>query len=809
MLTVVRHYRSSTQTLSSTEMTSSSSIVDDIANGSTVCSVTPTIPKPLLDRMNSKSDTVTTCYSLFRDTYKTSMRETYISEIIDGEVIETKPDNIMVDTPPEPAYAINEDNFARFCSVCSKRLYKYQADAIRKIRELELRGYHINPRTGDKIISNGWLLSLPIGSGKSLVFQFLSIFYRDVPRHPIIISRDGRDVPDFEQAELKIYPFYYESCGYIEGKANAVITLTDYVQRPCTVIITHQHLLQQMREYFHTDFPKIVPHLHIEYVTDINEVKDLSVVDILVVVASSRNMHTLMEWSYEKPFSRVIIDDYTSMPSIESFRQVRASSTIFVSGSGFNRKESDIPASYYTLKFMPVPMITLVGKPEETYEGIFRDSVATMELVGSSCKFSQYKFVGEVEEYCRMALRANPTDVYPLLKDQPTLHNYLALMFIIKNADRFKGALMAVEHDLTTINPATKQPYLAKDRLRYYYEWKEMMSGIDSSKIAKGRNGKPVKVESNNPLYRRLYDDMSVGNGVGGAIVPDAVCMCCGKEPNDTNGYGMLATCCGAFYCPQCVESATTRLIRNDDTDEMIEDHDNYYCCCCRRANPKFMFNVSRKKDSSVWSFNIANDYFDVNDVADYALFDYYFYMFLHGFVPCEHKGKPLNVAYDVRQGAIEKDCFKRGIVPKMDRILPKDQLAILTLSNINYVLHKLSIVPKRNSIILFFGCPSYMQDRVTYFYNDIVKKNEEETAMKVKTRRGVEMVQPIAMARVVFKDDVGSLIGLHENIIAIIAWETPTEKDNRLQVAGRLIRINSWGNQLTFYISTNSIGYA
>ena len=381
------------------------------------------IKPELIEKMNSHSENVEACYDIFKECYKTAMRPTFISDIVNGEIIETKPENIFVDSPIEPQYDVNEEHFERFCQFCTKKLYKYQKDAIRKIRELECRGYNINSHTGEKVISNGWLLSLPIGSGKSLVFQFLALFYRDVPRHPIIISRDGRNVPDNDQAELKLYPFYYENCGYIEGKANGIITLEDYRQRRCTVILTHQHLLFQMREYFQTDFPKVSKLTNIQYALDIYDVKDIDKVDILVIAATPKNVATLVNWSFDLPFMRVIIDDYTSMPSIESFRQIRASSTLFVSGSGFNRKESEIPASYYTLKFMPVPQITLVGKPEETYEGIFRDSIATMELMGSSCAFSQYKFVNECEEYCRLTFYANPVDVYPILRDEQILQH--------------------------------------------------------------------------------------------------------------------------------------------------------------------------------------------------------------------------------------------------------------------------------------------------------------------------------------------------------------------------------------------------
>ena len=225
-------------------------------------------------------------------------------------------------------------------------------------------------------------------------------------------------------------------------------------------------------------------------------------------------------------------------------------------------------------------------------------------------------------------------------------------------------------------------------------------------------------------------------------------------------------------------------------------------------VNPRYLFNVSRKKDSSVYAFNIVNEYFDVSMLSDYALFDYYFYMFRHGFKPLNYKGRALNILNDIQTGAIDKNCFKNNIIPKLDRILPKDQLAILALSNINVTLHRLNILPKRGSIIMFYGCPNYMQDRVAYYYNDIKNKNNPATTLQTKNIKGIEYVQPISQTRIVFKSDVGSLIGLHENIVAIIAWETPSRKDECNQLFGRLLRLNSWGNPLTFYISTNSISY-
>lgn len=776
------------------------------------------ISPELIEKMNKHSDMVNECYSIFKEQYKTAVRPTFISDIVNGEVIETKPENIMVSEPVEPEYALNESHFKRFCEFCKKKLYKYQVDAIHKLRELELRGWHYNTYTHEKVISNGWLLSLPIGSGKSLVFQFLALFYREVPSHPIIISTDGRNVPDHDQAELKVYPFYYENCGYIEGKANAVIALSDYRQRKkLTVILTHQHLLLQMQDYFTTDFPKISSITNIQYVLDIRDVKDINKVDILVIAATTQNVTALSALSYDQPFMRVIIDDYTSMPSIESFRQIRASSTIFVSGSGFNRSEQDIPASYYTLKFMPVSQITLVGKPEETYEGILRDSIATMELMGSSCKFSQYRFINECEEYCRATFHANPTDLYPLLRKEPILRHYISLMLILKNLDRLKGSIANIEHDLHTINPATNTEYLSADRLKYYYEWKAMMCDDENKPkpqyVKTKVNGKVVAKalpvpESSNPLYLRLFVDQDVGNSVIAPVIPDAICLNCGRTSTDHNGYGMIATCCGGFYCSQCADSCTTRRLINSKTNEHIDDPSHFYCCNCRRKDPCFYFNTFKKKDSSVYSFNITDEYFDVDKLKSRAKCDQYFYMFLHGFSPLYHKGRALNILNDIEQKAIPSDCFTSKIIPPLDTILPKDQLAILTVSTINNTLYRLKILPRRGTIIMFYACPSYMQDRVKYYFNEIKTKNNPATAFQIPKGKSKELVQPINNVQIVFKSDVGQLIGLHENILGLIVWKKETAIDLSAQLAGRIVRLSDWKNSITFYIECTSSDY-
>ena len=774
----------------------------------------------LKEKLDKHSDLVNKTYDIFRGIYSSAFKPTVVSSIINGEIIETKPDNIFV----QQDIKFDDPLFEKKCAFCKKNLYDYQKNAIKKLRELEIRGYHVNTSTGTKVVSNGWLLSLPIGSGKSLVFQFLALFYRDIPTHPIIISTDGTHVPDHDQMQWKYYPYFYENCGYIDGESNAVIALSNYRQRICTVILTHQHLMEQMREYFMTDFPLIMapgpnkrPKVNVIYPISLNMFKDISDVDIMVVPATQENIAKLTEWSLETPFLRIIIDDYTSMPDIDSFRQILASSTIFVSGSGFDRKEEDIPASYYTLKYMPVSKISLVGRPEETLEGIFRDSIATMELMGSSCEFSQYEFVSMCDEITQQLFKATPTDVYPFLRTKPLIHNYMSLMFILKYINRIRTAIQTVERDLNTINADGKSK-LDPARVSYYLEWKKIMADVEArpppSEKIRRKDGTVVTrftAPSMNPLYLHLYGDVGNNSSAGSSLVQQE-CYCCHKRITDHNGYGMLSCCCGAFFCSNCLKAMCTRDIADKsiaDHSRIIHDNDNYYCVCCRHKNPKYYFNVNKKKDTNVFSYNMVNDYFDTTKLKNHTMFDYYFYMFIEGFTPLYHEGKPLNIQNDIEQGKLSVNVFNpvNGIrtVPVLEKILPKDQLGILSLGAINKTLHDLNVIPRRGATILFYGCPKYMWSRIMGYYNSICKNNDPATAVMID---GKTKVQPISLVNLDSKDNVASLIGLHKNIIAIIQWRTPDKADEISQLVGRILRLNSFDNKLYFYIIINTLAF-
>lgn len=695
----------------------------------------------IIDKLNKQSDYVKQSYKIFKDFYGNSFKETLVSDIVNGESITIHESNILVN---DLKGIIDEDYFEKICKTfCTKKLYDYQKNAIKKLRELELEFDN----------SNGYLLSLPIGSGKSLVFQFLALFYRNIPKHPIIISTDGTHIPENDQLQWKLYPFYYENCCI--QNSNCAICLENYEQRPITIILTHIHLIDQMKFYFETDFPKAIQHIKIFYTMDYKNLKqNINNYDIIVINASPENVNYLMELSYEKPFMRLIIDDYTSMPYIESFRQIRSSSTIFVSGSGFNRKDSEIPVSYYTLKNIDYKKITVVGKPEETFEGVYRDSIATLELIGSNNEFSQYEFVNLCEEISKQKYHMLPIDLYNLIKEKPLLSSYLSFAFIIKNIDKIRSSINQVEKDLNSENKL-----LEPNRVKYYLKWKNSL---------------------NKNMYDIIYSDQGISNINNiSPIIDKTVCINCQTDNTKHNGFGMISTCCGAFYCYKCLKMCCTKKIVNYETNEEIIDEENYYCCCCHSKNPNYLFNITKQKDKSIYAYNLVKDYFYNDDLNDIAYFDYYFYMFENGFTPNYFEGNPISTKQNLNE------------IPVLEKILPKDQLALLSIQNINECLKQLKITPQQNTFLLFYGCPKYMIHRVNNFIENIISKDKNS---------------PIAKLKTVFLEDTGQLIGIHLNIIGIIEWKRTNKKDERLQIFGRILRMNNYNNPLHFFISTTTL---
>lgn len=736
-----------------------------------------------LDKINKN---VETAYSVFEKVYDSAFKKTFVSDIVNGEYININDDNIIID---DVDMTTNMDIFMKQSKSCTKQLYDYQIKAIRQILELEKNGYYINPRTGNKIVSNGWVLSLPIGSGKSIVFLFLALWYRNVPKHPIIVSTCGNNIPIHEQMQFKYYPFYYENCCYIEkpyknkngetyyySDANCIVTYDNYEQQRTTVIITHDHLLDQMKRYLLEDFPGFCKGKG----TNINICRDVSKIrptdDIIIIPAFENNIKALVDISHNKPFSRIIIDDYTSMPNIDCFRQILASSTIFVSGSGFERDINQIPTSYYTLKYSLPKHISVVGKPADTYKGVVRNNIAMIKLLGSSCDFSIYNFVQTVEELTHSLYNCTPIEIYPFLKSG-TIKDYMGLYFILINRDKLRNAITAIDKDYNISGNYKQAKYLAKrnDEINNFIEWVKTMATI-----------------KNNRLLSDLLvtQNISTNTSESSPIVRQ-ICMCCKKQYIEHNGYGIVTTCCGAFYCEHCIKNATTHKISNKLTDDVYIDNDNYYCSCCRSKNPKMFINLTKKKDKSVYAYNIIDSFFKQKELSECIKFDYYFHMLLHGLTPLYHEGAAININNEIERGIITKDIFINGNgIDKINTVYSLDHLMIKSLDCINQSLIAVGQEYKYIPYLLFYNTPKYMESRIVGYMKSYAKNNN-----------------PVGMMKPLFMNGIDSLIGIHLNIVGIIVFNFQnTTKDGVKQLLGRCLRINTFNNKLTFFITPDVI---
>lgn len=732
----------------------------------------------ILKKLVHKSKEVETALEIFKNDYKNSVEENVITNIISGEAIQTKPENISIDDECR----FIDDNFDARASYCTKKLYSYQKKAILKLREIELSGEITCKATGEHMHTNACVLSLPIGAGKSLCYEFLAMFYRKVPLHPIIVSTDMRDVPEHYPDPLSTYPNCCEKPLYIDGKENAVQILENYNQRNITLILTHDHLIEQMKYYFETDFKRqILNTVTIQYCRTFDEC-NFGRDGIVVMTASAENVRMLVELSYQAPFMRIIADDMTDFP-LEKMRQILASFTIFVSGSGFQRKPEEIANSYYSLKMVPYQKISVVGNPEETYEGVMRNNIMMVKLLGTKNPFSQYAFVSDVEALTDNLFSSNPKLCYPTLAVEPLLKNYITLAFILRNVDVMKVAINRIEKDI-------ENKRIDENKISFYKEWK-----------------KSIVPEKNqyNPLYNFIYviPQKNITANNGGSIVNEE-CICCGRGIKENLNYGVVSTCCGAFYCSQCLKSMVThKMLFPDGT--VYEDKENYYCCSCREKNCKFILNSTKIRDRNIYAFTLVDDYFDEGFhgvLKDHFKVDYYFYMFMNGLTPSYIEGKPLRITK--HDGLETYDILSPP--PAIEQILPADQLALRALDSINNALGKQKICPRKGTNILFFAAPSYMVNRVLTMRRRIIKINNEETLVEYNGKK----IQPIENLNFLFRDSVASLIGLHSNIIAIVVWSKQfIIGEEEIQMLGRIYRLNGFNNPLYFYIENSILEYA
>lgn len=715
-------------------------------------------------------------FEVFENFYGNSFKRTTISQIIDGENIQIKPENIRVDEPVDESVVPVEIIDQLYEKYCNKKLYEYQRQAILKILELEEKQEHIDPVTGHTIVHNSISLNLPIGSGKSLIFMSLALFFKSVKIHPIIVSTDGRFINEFEQVPFENYPFYYENSAYDKETVNAVMAIKTDLQRQCTVILTYSHLLDQLKQYFIDDYKKSILNqkkiVYVNYRGINHEVEsNIDKIDILIVVSDEYNVNKLVELSYQKPFARVIIDDYTNMSDLSRMRQILTYSFIPVSGSGFEKSINEIPSSYYSLKNIPYEKIKLVGDPEKTYEGVMRSNIITGEILTSKSEFDVYNFVSIIEEMVKKlpeCEKETPSSLFEEIRNSSVIENFIKYGFFIQNIASFKSMIPSLILDI-------QAGQVDVDKVSNFIDWfnntkDEKFKRLICSPIA-GAINKSVSTLVNNP------------------------CIICKDTKDKHYGFGVISSCCGAFICSRCIDKAATKSIINSQTLEKMISPD-YYCVCCREKNPRYYFNSTQHSSSNeTRSYLLAEQFFDVTNCHEHYSIDYYFYMLKNGWKMRDDccNGKDINIYQDISQGLIDSNVFKIKTIPVIEKIKNGDLLFPQILTAIYNTYTKIGIKPVDNSILLVYKCKDILQQRIRDRFDDL------------RSEKG----SPFEKVKLLFRDTVGSVIGLSMNIMGIIVYDKSNEEVySMLQLIGRLLRISSYGQKILFYVENNVDGY-
>ena len=128
----------------------------------------------LVSKIDKRDPIVYQAFDIFKDFFKDDWRNTRVSEIIDGENIKVNEENIRIDSPiDENFFSEKEQEQVNklFELFCTKKPYGYQLDTVKKILEMERKQSRIYK--DKEIVSNGYQISRAIGSGKSLVMEFL------------------------------------------------------------------------------------------------------------------------------------------------------------------------------------------------------------------------------------------------------------------------------------------------------------------------------------------------------------------------------------------------------------------------------------------------------------------------------------------------------------------------------------------------------------------------------------------------------------------------------------------------------------
>lgn len=724
----------------------------------------------------------------------------------------------------------------------TKTLYPYQVDAMRTMYYLEKTKTH--SANGKTVISNGWQLGLPIGSGKSIVFLTYSLFIdaigcqtlRETP-HDIIVSLSGKDIPENIMDHRFISNInYYEKVGYYKDNEPVIMEISDYTYRDLTIVLTHEHLLYQMRNYINEDFTKSLLSKHkIIITTKVDAIQSSHTLAILMY--SSDNMKKLRDLGYQKPFKRLILDDYVLMSNIEDCLQVPAVMTWFISGNGYLRSKDILSYGYYSLMFSPFKDITLMGDPKSTLQGIIRNNIFCANIKCYNTGFSIFKFIEENKSIF------SKTEYKPI-KIFSTSYDFLIYKFICTNIEALCYQIKRIEIAKGKSNLSSSIDTL------YYDQWKDLNAFIYKHKF--------------------LVDDSLLMNESGVSLSDSPVvshdCYHCRAPIEKTKGWGLVATCCGAFYCDLCVrdgrctkggsvcekievmlfERGGTIFLnfRNriypltDKIDNLSTNNKNYIfkvstdigiesqyynavylidqttstnvrikyyndrlftakdeeifvanqqkvdvgefvrCSACNKAHPRFILNCMQKKDTSIKSMELIKQVVNVEEIksirnkTDLSINNNAFEIIFFMLL----NGFTLKVKS--KENTELTQCYES-----------KDNIGLKVLTTIVQIIHETKYNIKDESQIIIYGTEPHMQNKVN------------EALLHLQHQYPKLFENNVRKIKVMVTDSLKKLIGLQTTILALICWTKPRSAHDQSQLIGRLLRIGPT-NPYYFYIN-------
>ena len=161
----------------------------------------------------------------------------------------------------------------------------------------------------------------------------------------------------------------------------------------------------------------------------------------------------------------------------------------------------------------------------------------------------------------------------------------------------------------------------------------------------------------------------------------------------------------------------------------------------------------------------------------------------------CFGRAKPSALLYFIQQAAGEH-CRLLGV----DATFLADKNLFWAVSRTRVEITRLPTDGERITVKTWpMPTSRVAYPRIISYIKDFSDKKAEKGIQKV--------VNPVSLFSPIFMNSIDGLIGIHLNVVAIVVFDfKDTTKDGVKQLLGRCLRINTFNNKLTFFITPDVI---